>query len=281
MGFGLRFTPDGRQLLVADWRGEMTLWDIATGTHAWQFGPNTDVQYSETAFSPDGKSFAMAGWVPVSTGTEAYLYDSRTGNEIWGTALPYAAATGGIAVDYSLDGSLIALATNDDSVWLLDAHSGAILRQVHVHDLNGVRFSPDGRTFVTSGADKIARLWQAATGQEIRQFVGHTDAIMKAAFSPDGKQIVTASHDGTLGVWDAATGQLLRHFISDALGNEDVAWSPDGKLLASVGDSAVAKLWDGDYHTTIAYLCGQLQRDLTGAERAQYNITDSSPTCGK
>src|SRR5579859_2074411 len=128
--------------------------------------------------------------------------------------------------------------------------------------------------------DKTVRLWNVATGQEIRQFVGHSDVVWIAVFSPDGKLLATASHDGTVRVWDVASGQEMRRYAADALGVENVTWSPDGRLLVSVGDDGTAKLWDVDYQTTIAYLCGHLQRDLTDAERAQYNITDANPTCG-
>jgi hypothetical protein len=51
------------------------------------------------------------------------------------------------------------------------------------------------------------------------------------------------------------------------------------RLLASTGDDLTARLWDVDYHATIAYLCSRLQRDLSDAERAEYNISDATPTC--
>jgi len=280
---GLRFTRDGRQLLLADGdTGEMDLWNIAMKTRAWLTGPDTNASYHDVAFSPDGQTFTVGATWCCDPGNYAAVFDTHTGKPIWRTAIPDGHGTDGFAVDYSSDGRLIVLATDADNVWLLDAHSGRILRQIQAHDLIwGVRIAPDSLTIVTAGQDKTARLWDVTTGQEIRQFAGHTDLIWRVAFSPDGKQIATASHDGTIGVWDVATGQLLRRFVSDTLGNEDVAWSPDGKLLASVGDSGVARLWDADYHTTINYLCGQLQRDLSDAERAQYNITDVNPTCGR
>ena len=93
--------------------------------------------------------------------------------------------------------------------------------------------------------------------------------------------MIALRDDQTMRLWDVATSKELRQYAADALAVEYLAWSPDGKLLASTGDDTTTKLWDVDYHTTIAYLCGRLQRDLTDAERAQYNITDTTPTCGK
>jgi WD40 repeat protein len=113
----------------------------------------------------------------------------------------------------------------------------------------------------------------------LRQFVGHTSAVYNAAFSPDGTLLATASADGTVRVWDVATGVELRRIEADAVGAESVAWSPDGKLLASTGDDTTAKLWDVDYRDTVRYLCSRLLRDFTEAEREQYGLTDTTPTC--
>jgi len=53
------------------------------------------------------------------------------------------------------------------------------------------------------------------------------------------------------------------------------------KYLLTGNDDGVARLWDVDYHTTMAYLCSHLQRDLTDDEQKQYDITDMTPTCPK
>ena len=66
------------------------------------------------------------------------------------------------------------------------------------------------------GKGGTARLWDAVTGENLRDFIGHTDVInYGAAFSPDGKYIVTGSWDTTVRLWDAETGKEIRQFVGD------------------------------------------------------------------
>jgi WD40 repeat protein len=55
-------------------------------------------------------------------------------------------------------------------------------------------FSPDGMRIVTASSDKTARIWDAATGNEIK-ILDHEGGVLSAAFSPDGTRIVTVSSD--------------------------------------------------------------------------------------
>ena len=71
-------------------------------------------------------------------------------------------------------------------------------------------FSPDGRLLATASEDKTARLWDPATGKNLRTLTGHTNAVMGVAFSPDGRLLATASWDHTARLWDPATGERLR-----------------------------------------------------------------------
>ncbi|MGH8899820.1 MAG: TIR domain-containing protein, partial [Egibacteraceae bacterium] len=54
----------------------------------------------------------------------------------------------------------------------------------HTDQVRGVAFSPDGTTIATASADRTVWRWDAATGQAIgHPLIGHTDFVMGVAFS--------------------------------------------------------------------------------------------------
>ncbi|MCY3019106.1 MAG: hypothetical protein NTW87_08775 [Planctomycetota bacterium] len=77
------------------------------------------------------------------------------------------------------------------------------------------------------------KLWDVATGRELRTFSGHTDGVFSVAFSPDGKLALSGSWDKTLKLWEVATGRELRTFSGHDGQVMSVAFSPDGKAALS------------------------------------------------
>ena len=87
---------------------------------------------------------------------------------------------------------------------------------------------------IASGSgDHTVRLWDAATGQELKTLSGHTDSVSALAYSPDGKVIASGSGDNTVRLWDAATGQELKTLSGHTDSVSALAYSPDGKVIAS------------------------------------------------
>jgi WD40 repeat protein len=99
----------------------------------------------------------------------------------------------------------------------------------HGQGINAVAISRDGKTVMTGAADATVRVWEAATGKEVRRF--DTVALVKSiALSPDGKLLAAADNDDNVFVWEMTTGKRLHKFSGRC-----VAFSPDGKLLAAGG----------------------------------------------
>jgi WD40 repeat protein len=110
-----------------------------------------------------------------------------------------------------------------------------------------VVFSPDGRLVLSCTGDRAGdntlRLWESATGREVRRFQGHEALVLGVAFSPDGRLVLSGGWDGTVRLWDAATGQEVGRFVGHTAAVGRVAFSPDGNRAVSAGDNTV-RVWE-------------------------------------
>ena len=58
----------------------------------------------------------------------------------------------------------------------------------------------------------MLKLWDVATGTEIRTFHGHSGSVTSVDFAPDGRTALSGSNDTTLKLWDVAAGTESRTF---------------------------------------------------------------------
>jgi WD40 repeat protein len=104
----------------------------------------------------------------------------------------------------------------------------------HAGRITDLRFTPDGKALLSASNDGSVRLWDAATGRELRRWLGDN----AGCFSPDGKLLATWGK--TAHVWDVATGQELpwspaKDKEKDLFWDVEAQFSHDGSYLALVG----------------------------------------------
>src|SRR5689334_1715478 len=80
----------------------------------------------------------------------------------------------------------------------------------HTALVYSVAFSPDGKLLASGDFEKIIKLWDFASGKELRELKGHTGPVYCVAFTPDGKTLASSSHDQTIRLWDVADGKMIR-----------------------------------------------------------------------
>jgi WD40 repeat protein len=114
----------------------------------------------------------------------------------------------------------------------------------HQNSVRSISFSPDGKTLASGSADKTIKLWELATGKEIKTLSGHQGGVNSVSFSPDGKTLASASGDKTIKLWELATGKEIKTLSGHQEYVNSVSFSPDGKTLASASRDNTIKLWE-------------------------------------
>ena len=114
----------------------------------------------------------------------------------------------------------------------------------HTSFINYLLISPDGQTLASASADKTIKLWDLATGREIRTISGHTSFINYIVISPDGQILASASADKTIKLWDLATGKEIRTISGHTSFVNYLAINRDGQILVSASADKTIKLWN-------------------------------------
>ena len=145
------FSPDGTLLATGDNRGEVTLWDVATGTATAHLEHGAE-RVSSLSFSLDGSTL--------------FSGSSRDGRlKAWDVKETTSLATlekGYVDVlSFSPDGTLFATGTQDNLARIWDLETGTVIATLegHAHHVTRVLFSPDGRTLASGSRDGTVLLW--------------------------------------------------------------------------------------------------------------------------
>jgi len=216
--------PDGK-LLAAGGYNEVTLWDPADGRLLGRIKRVAERTYG-LAFSPDGKTLAVAGGVPGTLGEVRLCDVDRRGAgrvlERIGDVM--------LAVRFSPDGKHLAAGGADNAIRVYGLPGGAreLLIEQHADWVTDLAYSPDGSRLASASRDRSARVFDARTGAMLAAFLGHEEAVFGVAWLAGGKSLASAGRDRKVRFWDAADAKEI--------GKTTSLDAEPQKLTAGLGD---------------------------------------------
>jgi len=211
------FSPDGKLVLSGSEDNTLKLWEVATGRELRTFKGHF-AWVSSVAFSPDGKLALSGSALSGFEDNTLKLWEVATGRELR---------------TVYLSGNKVFGYLNNFFNWIKNYFRISLFKG-HSDRVYSVAFSPDGKLGLSGSEDNTLKLWEIATGRELRTFKGHSASVYSVAFSPDGKLALSSSGDGSTRLWSIETGEE----IAQMLGFENGEWATvtaQGYYVASPG----------------------------------------------
>ena len=142
---------------------------------------------------------------------------------------------------FSTDGEKILFISTDEARLILAKNQLPLATFKHEEGVNSAKFSPDGKSLLTTSNDDTATLWSVTTGKKIKA-LKHQSNVHNAVFGHNGKKIVTISEDNIVSLWSTASGNL-EWSVKEPAKIVSILFSPDAKsVLTALIDGSVS-IW--------------------------------------
>ncbi|HEV3078742.1 MAG TPA: hypothetical protein VGY66_03145 [Gemmataceae bacterium] len=282
----LAFAPDSQSVVSADGssatdRGILRLWDAKTRRQLLERETHRD-RITCVSFSPDGTTIASATMCQEGSKAEIKLSDRTTLQE----RAAFLSDSLITSLFFSPDGRLLVESDGTQAtVWDVRARPPQKLS----HFAAIPRFTPDGtRMVVIDETNRVADLWDTASGQRLTTFVWSDPFLPDSHFfpqfvrsSPDGKQVALLGTTSggrnrlvqwlgqriglwnesamSTELWDINTGRRIAVFEGEGAFASDCKhelFAPDSQTLVTQSEQGRLRLWDLPPSRPIKYLLG-------------------------
>ncbi len=202
---GLAFSPDGTRLAAGGADRALRIFDTGSGKTLRVARLHADWVQS-VAFDSSGTRIVTAG-----RDRSAKVLDAKTGELDTTYSGHDTALLGAIFVGENT----IASSARGRAVHLWDGRSGDKSKSIFKDfptDALAVAAIRGG--LVTTGADRLVRIFQVSDRQQLFAMAGHQDVVQALAVSPNQEFIASGSADGTVCVWSVACGNWVQRFTA-------------------------------------------------------------------
>ncbi len=248
-------SDDQQYLAAGDDQGSLQIWDYQEGTLLHRFKAHRRI-LSSLRFSPDGKMLATG-----SGDKTIRLWNVKLGRQTWelsghGDTIH--------SLHFSRDGRTLYSGSEDKTirVWDVNSHkekrsiveTGAKYGKMITSEFSGNLIAIGMTEVKKAGGSRRARsgppVWNHLlrvrdlhTGEELKSFSGHLQAVSSVAVSGNSRYLASSSPDQTIRLWDMQAGSQL---TTIPLENPplDVIFNPEGKLLASLGSNREISIYE-------------------------------------
>jgi WD40 repeat protein len=132
-------------------------------------------------------------------------------------------------------------------VWVLVGVSLTVAQTVselpgHQGAVSGLMYSADGKLLVSSGFDRMVRLWDGASKGELRSLPAGGDMALAVALPPGGGQILAGVRDGKARLWNIAALEPTWN-IGPIPPSSDFFSLPDDRGVVALGLDGFVRLY--------------------------------------
>ena len=258
------FAPDLKTIVTGHADGTVRIQNVDETVHPLGIGVRTGEWLNDVAFSPDGKTLAIADDYGVTlrnlaTGTEkrsskiygvlsvAFTPDGRTlatagkeGVKFWNldtNDVVIAADKDNRAYTWRIvvtpDGNLAGFGGESLRLWDIRQRKIVATLPAGKGDVEGLAVDPSGRLLAASSEDKSIYFFALPSGNPSGPPIALGARSRSLAFTPDGKSLVVGAR---MILFDVKTRtQSGRPLIEKIDDSDSIAFSPDDTLMAAAG----------------------------------------------
>jgi WD40 repeat protein/beta-lactamase regulating signal transducer with metallopeptidase domain len=282
------FSPDNKTLAAGSFDNTLRLYDVATG-QLRAVGKEHKGGINSVAYSKDGKMLVTGSldrtvkfWTVPTLPDVAPALSAPTATNGADAVEPPAVAAAEpakpielksyasleshvnwvLSVALSPDGKTLVSGSRDMTACIWDVPETPkddkpitvtkprLTLRGHNNAVECVAITADGSTIATGSLEGNAKLWDAKSGQMLKEFSGFPGGVNGMTFSPDGKTLAFAigsggnKNLGQLKTFDVATGEERINGGAHEQPCRGLAYTPDGKTLITVGEERALAFWD-------------------------------------